>query len=262
MKKLFYKINKLWCELAETRGTLSQSNPAFPWSSQTQMHQVKLGGQIRQNFRLQSKHTAVPGLSQALLRKSTHSKKKKKENLITDHDNKQAAKKPLQKPFKAAQKYTTLSSSHCIAPYTGLSYPNFSSINRFCTKASAFIQNWPLLLQTIDNSTNSTSYQCLIWKTSLDRIQTFSKFISRNTEAKFGKFHTIPFQLISLRWDQAAVWILLMNNQRKKITRQKRTKGQIFKVGWQHCWKTFYLKLRNTLRKHSPSFLCKNHIVL
>lgn len=146
---------------------------------------------------------------------------------------KQQQKNLCKKPFKAAQKYTTQSSFHCIAPYTGVFYPNFSSINRFCTKASAFIQNWALLLQTIDNNTNSTSYQCLIWKTSLDSIQTFSKFITRNTEAEFGKLkqhslhYTIPFQFISLRWDQiiklqAAVWILLMNNQRKKITRQKR----------------------------------------
>lgn len=28
------------------------------------------------------------------------------------------------KPFEAAQKYTTLSGFHCIAPYTGLFYPN------------------------------------------------------------------------------------------------------------------------------------------
>lgn len=48
-----------------------------------------------------------------------------------------------------------------------------------------------------------------MWKTSLDSIQTFSKFISQNTEAKFGKLkwrsllhYTIPFQFISLRWDQ------------------------------------------------------------
>lgn len=64
-------------------------------------YQVKFGSQIRQNFRLQCKHTTVPGLSQALLRKSTQSKKKTTKYLITDHDNKQVEqqKNLCKKPF-------------------------------------------------------------------------------------------------------------------------------------------------------------------
>lgn len=67
-------------------GTMPTEQPSRPSNHKRQ--QIKLSGQMRQdelgdNLHLQRKHTAVPGLSRALPRKSAQSTRKK--YLITDH---------------------------------------------------------------------------------------------------------------------------------------------------------------------------------
>lgn len=147
---------------------VTQHSPAI---LKQKCHQIKPAGQTRQNFCLQCKHTAVPGLSQAFPRKSTQSTK----NLITDHDNKQAAKKPLE----AAQKYTRRNYSKLLSlhPKLGFSTQTSALLTDFTQKPQPLFK---IELQTIDNNTNWTSYQCLIWKTRLKSFWTFSKFISWN----------------------------------------------------------------------------------